>query len=73
MNYYNDVQQAKQRMKQLMTEAAVERTLPKQPRVTDHVLAVVGTWMINTGERLTHLSTVQTDGKKLNLIETANG
>ena len=72
MNFQNDVIRAQQRMNELMTEADNDRLIPPQPGMTDQLLATVGTWMINTGERLTRLSALDTD-KKLNVIETANG
>ncbi len=73
MNFQHDVIRAQQRMTELANEAAVDRLLPTQPGMSDHLLAAVGTWMINTGERLTRLSALDTNDKKLNVIETANG
>ena len=73
MNYQNDAIRAQQRMNELVNEANNERLIPPQPGVADQLLATVGTWMINTGERLTRLSALETDDKKLSVIETANG
>ena len=72
MNYNKDTIRAQQRMNELMNEANNDRLIPPQPGMTDQLLASVGTWMINTGERLTRLSALEPD-KKLNVIETANG
>ena len=71
MNYLHDQALAKERMTQLMQEAAVERLLPAKSSVTDQLLTSVGTWMITTGERLTRKSTPETNDKKLRVIETA--
>jgi hypothetical protein len=73
MNYQNDVTRAQQRMTELVAEANVDRLIPAQPGITDHLLASVGTWMINTGERLTRLSALDANDKKLSVIKTANG
>lgn len=73
MNYQNNVTRAQQRMAELVTEANIDRLIPAQPGITDHLLASVGTWMINTGERLTRLSALDANDKKLSVIETANG
>ena len=73
MNYQNDVIRAQQRMTELVAEANIDRLIPAQPGITDHLLASVGTWMINTGERLTRLSALDANDKKLSVIETANG
>lgn len=73
MSYLYDVTRAQQRMAQLVNEAEADRLLPDQPGVTDHVLATVGTWMISTGKRLTRLSALGANDKKLSVIETANG
>ena len=73
MNYQNDATRAQQRMNELMTEANNDRLIPAQPGMADHVLASVGSWMINTGERLTRLSALDANDKKLSVIETANG
>ena len=69
MNYLHDVTRAQQRMAELMREAEAQRRLPAEPGITDQVLSAVGTWMINTGERLKQAK----DDKKLSFIETANG
>ena len=71
MNYLHDQAQAKERMTQLMHEASVERLLPAKSSVTDQLLTSVGIWMITTGERLTRMSTVESNDKKLPVIETA--
>jgi hypothetical protein len=73
MNYQHDVMRAEQRMNELVNEANNDRLIPPQPSMTDHLLATVGTWMISTGERLTRLSALDADDKKLSVIETANG
>ncbi len=73
MNYLHDVTRAQQRMAELVNEAEADRLLPDQPGITDHLLATVGTWMISTGERLTRLSALNANDKKLSVIETANG
>lgn len=73
MNYQHDVTRAQQRMNDLMTEAHTDRLVPAQPGMTDQLLTTVGTWMINTGERLTRLSALDTTDKKLDVIKTANG
>jgi len=73
MNYLHDTTRAQQRMTELVNEANNDRLLPPQPGVTDHVLATLGTWMINTGERLNRLSALDANDKKLSVIETANG
>ena len=73
MNYQHDVTRAQQRMAKLVNEAHINRLLPAQPGVTDQVLATVGSWMISTGERLTRLSALDANEKKLIVIETANG
>ncbi len=73
MNFHYDVIRAQQRMNELTNEAAVDRLLPTQPGMSDHLLAAVGTWMINAGERLTRLSGLNMNNHKLNVIETANG
>ncbi len=73
MNYQNDVIRAHQRMTELANEADNDRLLPPQPGMADQLLASVGTWMINTGERLTRLSALDADDKKLSVIKTANG
>ena len=73
MNYLHDVTRAQQRMTELANEAAANRLLPIQPGMSDHLLAAVGTWMINTGERLSRLSALDANDKKLKVIETANG
>ena len=71
MNYLHDQALAKERMTQLMQEAAVERLLPAKSSVTDQLLTSVGTWMITTGERLTRMSAPEPNDKKLHVIETA--
>jgi len=73
MNYQNDVIRAEQRMNELMNEANNERLIAAQPGMTDHLLATVGIWMISAGERLTRMSALETDDKKLSVIKTANG
>jgi hypothetical protein len=73
MNYEHDATRAQQRMAELVNEAQIDRLLPAQPGVTDQLLATVGSWMISTGERLTRLSALDTNDKKLSVIETANG
>ena len=73
MNFHHDIIHAQQRMSELANEAAIDRLIPTQPGMSDHLLATIGTWMINTGERLTRLSALDTNVKKLNVIETANG
>jgi hypothetical protein len=73
MSYQNDVIHAKQRMSELMNEANNERLLPPQPSMSDQLLTTVGSWMISTGERLTRMSALETDDKKLSVIKTANG
>ncbi len=73
MNYLHDVIRAQQRMTELANEAATDRLIPTQPGMSDHLLAIVGTWMINTGERLTQLSALDSYDKKLSIIKTANG
>ena len=73
MNYLHDMTHAQQRMMELTNEAQNDRLIPQQPGMTDHLLAIVGTWMISTGERLTRMSTLSADDKKLSVIETANG
>lgn len=69
MNYLHDVTRAQQRMSELMREAENDRRLSAEPGITDTLLTAVGTWMINTGARLTQAK----NDKKLGLIETANG
>ncbi len=73
MSYFHDEVQAQQRMKKLFQEARTYRLLPVQPGVSDHLLTAVGSWMVNTGERLKRLSALNTNDKKLSVIETANG
>ena len=73
MSYQNDVIHAKQRMSELMNEANNERLLPPQPSMSDQLLTTVGSWMISTGERLTRMSALESDDKKLSVIKTANG
>ena len=73
MNYLHDAAQAQARMTQLVNEAETARLMPSQPGMTDQVLATVGAWMISTGERLTRLSALDVNDKKLSVIETANG
>ena len=73
MNYLHDVTRAQQRMATLMKEAHLNRQLPAEPGITDYLLNTVGTWMMNTGERLTRLSAIATESKKLSVIKTANG
>lgn len=73
MNYLHDVTRAQQRMIELTNEAKTDHLLPAQPGMTDQLLASVGTWMISTGERLTRLSALTADDKKLTVIETAKG
>ncbi|MBI1278924.1 MAG: hypothetical protein GC179_12420 [Anaerolineaceae bacterium] len=72
MNYQLDVIRAQQRMNELVNEAHNDRLIPTQPGITDQILATVGTWMINTGERLTRLSSLGAHEEKLNVIETAS-
>ena len=71
MYYLHDQAQANERMTQLMHEANVNRLLPAKSSMTDQLLTSVGTWMIATGERLTRMSTPETNDKKLHVIETA--
>ena len=73
MNYLHDATRAQQRMNELVNEAENDRLLPTQPGVTDQLLATVGSWMIGAGERLTRMSALTTDDKKLSVIKTANG
>ena len=73
MNYQHDATRAQQRMAELVKEAHTERLLPAQPGMTDQLLTTVGSWMISTGERLTRLSALDANEKKLSVIETANG
>jgi len=73
MNYFHDAAQAKARMTQLVNEAETARLATPQAGMTDHLLTTVGAWMISTGERLTRLSAVDINDKKLSVIETANG
>ena len=73
MNYLHDVTRAQQRMTELMNEARTDRLIPPQPGMTDHLLATVGTWMMNSGERLMRLSALNADDKKLRVIEIAKG
>ena len=72
-NYLHDAAQAQARMTQLVNEAETARLMRSQPGMTDQVLATVGAWMISTGERLTRLSALDVNDKKLSVIETANG
>lgn len=71
MNYLYDAARANERMAQLMHEATVDRQLPAKSSMTDQLLTSVGTWMITTGERLTRMSTPESNDKKLHVIETA--
>ena len=73
MNYLHDVTQVQQRMATLMQEAHLNRVIPAEPGITDYLLNTIGTWMVNTGERLTRLSALATESKKMSVIETANG
>lgn len=68
-NYLHDINRAQLRMNELMQEADNDRRLPAEPGIADTLINAIGTWMINTGERLTRAK----DDKKLSLIETANG
>ncbi|MCA0457363.1 MAG: hypothetical protein LCI00_25555 [Chloroflexi bacterium] len=68
-NYLHDINRAQQRMTELMQEAENDRRLPAEPGLGDSLMNAVGTWMINTGERLTQAK----NDKKFNFIETANG
>lgn len=68
-NYLHDINRAQLRMTELMQEAENDRLLPAEPGIADSLMNAVGTWMINTGERLTQAK----HDKQLNLIETANG